>query len=105
MAHVKRKIKKVEPQDVYNQLLIEISLIDPVKKILDELKAGGFRDCDVKWLDEKLKHYMELSMKTLNISESLLMMNEDKKPALMNTYAVEYYTKYFTGLLTYFKTF
>ena len=87
-----------------DQFIIEVSLIDPVNKILDQLKNGEFRDCDIKWLDKILEGFVEFSAKTLNINGGM-PQRESIKPAYMNSYAIEYYSKYFNHLLNYFKTF
>lgn len=87
-----------------DQFIIEVSLIDPINKILNQLKNGEFRDCDILWLDKKLEGFVEFAAKTLNINGAMPQI-ESIKPAYMNSYAIEYYSKYFNHLLNYFKTF
>ena len=86
-----------------DQFIIEITLIDPVTKILKQLENGEFRDCDIKWLDSKLESFVEFTAKTLGIN-GVMSQRESVKPACMNGYAFEYYSKYFTTILSYFKT-
>lgn len=87
-----------------DQFIIEVSLIDPINKILSQLKNGEFRDCDIKWLDKKLEGFVEFAAKTLNIN-GIMPQRESVKPSVMNGYAIEYYSNYFNHLLNYFKTF
>lgn len=89
---------------VIYQFIIEVSLIDPINKILSQLKNGEFRDCDINWLDKKLDGFVEFAAKTLNI-KGLIPQRESVKPSFMNDYAIEYYSNYFNHLLNYFKTF
>jgi hypothetical protein len=85
-----------------DQFIIEASLIDPIQKIINQLKNGEFRDCDLKWLDKKLENFVAFAAKTLNIN-GVMPQRESVKPTYMNDYAVNYYSKYFNHLLDYFK--
>lgn len=87
-----------------DQFIIEVSLINPIEKIISQLKNGEFRDCDLKWLNAKLDAFVDLTAKTLGIN-GVITQSESVKPAYMNGYAVDYYSKYFKQLLDYFKTF
>ncbi len=86
------------------QFIIETTLINPVSKIIQQLKTGQFRDCDIKWLDKKLEAFVEFAAKTLHVN-GVMPQRESIKPAHMNDYAVQYYLKYFNQLLEYFKSF
>ena len=98
------KTNKMLKEDVVNQFIIEISLLKPVKKIIEDLEAGNFRDCDINWLDNKLENFIEFTGSTLNI-KGVMSQRESVKPKYINSYAVEYYLKYFKQLLDYFKSF
>ena len=89
---------------VLEQFIIEVSLIDPINKILNQLKNGDFRDCDINWLDKKLESFVEFAAKTLKIN-TVMPQSESAKPSRMNRYAYEYYINYFNHLLNYFKSF
>jgi hypothetical protein len=86
-----------------DQFIIEVSLIDPITKIINQLNKGEFRDCDIKWLDTKLENFVDFAAKTLGIN-AVAQQRESVKPVYMNSYAIEYYGKYFNQLLNYFKT-
>ena len=86
-----------------DQFIIEMTLVDPINKIVKALESRNYRDCDVKWLDSKLASFIDLAAKTLHIN-GVMTPSESIRPSLMNEYAYEYYLKYFAGLLTYFKT-
>lgn len=95
---------KATKNTAIDQFIIEVSLINPINKILNQLKNGEFRDCDTKWLDKKLEGFVEFAAKTLNIN-GVMPQRESVKPSYMNSYAIEYYSKHFNHLLNYFKTF
>lgn len=88
-------------EEVVNQFIIEVSLIDPISKIISKLNNGEFRDCDIKWLDAKLDDFVDFAAKTLGVM-GILPQIESIKPKYMNSYAVEYYGRYFNQLLEYF---
>jgi hypothetical protein len=88
---------------VIDQFIIETALVAPVSKIINQLKNGEFRDCDLKWLNNKLDNFVEFTAKTLGIT-GVMPQSENSKPKFMNDYAVSYYLKYFSQLLDYFKT-
>lgn len=94
---------KATNNQTIDQFIIDVSLVDPIEKILGQLERGEFRDCDLKWLDTKLDGFMEFAAKTLEV-HGVMPQRESVKPAYMNDYAVKYYTKYFNQLLQYFKT-
>lgn len=89
--------------ELINQFIIDVSLIEPVQKIINQLENGEFRNCDLKWLENKLENFVEFAAKTLNIN-GVISQPESVKPAYMNEYAVKYYLKYFNQLLDYFKS-
>jgi hypothetical protein len=86
-----------------DQFIIEVSLIWPIEKIINQLKNGEFRDCDIVWLDNKLEAFVGFAAKTLNIN-GVMPQSESVKPRYMNDYAFNYYSKYFNQLLEYFKS-
>jgi hypothetical protein len=86
--------------ELVNRFIIETTLIDPIKKIVAELNSDGFRDCDIKWLNDKLDGFMVLASKTLGIETQFIPVNA---PTIMNQYAKAYYLRYFNQLLAYYK--
>jgi hypothetical protein len=90
-------------KDVINQFTINVALIDPIKDILRKLERGEFRDCDIKWLDDRLEKYTSTACKTLNIPFARPSSVLSEGYTLMNEYVKTRYTKYFTTLLNYFK--
>ena len=51
-----------------DQFIIEVSLIDPITKIINQLNNGEFRDCDIKWLDIKLENFVVFAAKRIQIN-------------------------------------
>jgi len=90
---------------VIDQFIIEMSLIDPIEKIILQLKNGEFRDCDIKWLDSKLENFIEFAAKTLGINAIMPNKLESETFTILNNYALIYYKDKFNALLNYFKTF
>lgn len=100
----KTKTSDMTTQNATNsQFIIEVSLISPIEKIISQLNNLEFRDCDVKWLDNKLDGFVNFAAKTLGI-RGLTPHNEGVKPLYMNSYAYDYYSRYFSQLLDYFKS-
>lgn len=89
--------------DTINSFIIQVTLIEPVQEIISKLENGNFRDCDIKWLDEKLHKFVSFSAETLGVKINS-SIQESKFP-FFNEYAKEYYLKYFNQILAYFKTF
>jgi len=87
---------------VIDSFIIEVSLISPIQKIINQLTSGKFRDCDIKWLDSKLYGFMKIAAETFGISTIYLPNSTFNH---FNSYVTEYYLKYFNGLLNYFKSF
>lgn len=93
---------KTLKQEIVDQFIIEVTLIDPIQKIINQLNSGSFRDCDIKWLDKKLSDLIHLAAKTLNIS---LPIQAEKEHFIgFNAYVKDYYLTKFTNLLIYFKS-
>ncbi|NML69997.1 hypothetical protein HHL23_09310 [Chryseobacterium sp. RP-3-3] len=89
--------------EVLNNFIIEVSLIDPVKKIVKQLEEGSFRDCDIKWLNDRLKSFTELACETLNVK--IDAQPETTNYTQFNDYVKAKYLSYFNILLSYFKSF
>ena len=88
-----------------NQFIIETTLINPIEKIILQLKNGEFRDCDIKWLDIKLEKFIEFAAKTLGINAVMPNSLQPETFVILNNYALEYYKNKFNTLFNYFKTF
>jgi len=89
--------------EIVNDFIIRQTLVRPIEDILNKLDNGDFRDCDIKWLDAKLEKFMAFAAETLRLPKVPNVPKEDFQ--IMNSYVYNYYSKYFTGLLNYFKTF
>ena len=96
---------KATNNSVIDQFIIETSLINPIEKIISQLKNGEFRDCDIKWLDSKLEIFISFAAKTLGISGTLPSELHSEKFVILNNYALVYYKDKFNTLLNYFKSF
>ena len=96
---------KATNNSVIDQFIIETSLINPIEKIISQLKNKEFRDCDIKWLDSKLENFISFAAKTLGINGILPSELHSEKFVILNNYALVYYKDKFNTLLNYFKSF
>ena len=87
-----------------DQFIIEASLINPIEKIISQLKNGEFRDCDIKWLDTKLENFIVFAAKTLKINAITPSSLHSETFVILNNHALVYYKEKFTTLLNYFKS-
>jgi len=87
--------------ELEQDLIIQVQFIDPIEKIINGLENREYRDCDIKWLNEKLQGYTKLCMQLLGIKG---LTGEAIRPdATMNPYVTSRYVKWFTTLLNFFK--
>jgi len=101
---IKKNIMKATNNPVIDQFIIEVSLINPISKIVNQLNNGEFRDCDIKWLDTKLENFTKFACETLGISALMPSQVESEKHTLLNDYVKNQYVKRFNTLLEYFKS-
>jgi hypothetical protein len=87
-----------------DQFIIETCLINPVSKIVNQLKNGEFRDCDIKWLDNKLEKFTKFACETLGINGLMPSDVNGDKFTLLNDYVKNQYINRFNTLLEYFKS-
>ena len=101
--HTKNE-NKMENQDALNQFIINVKLVDPINNIVTGLNAGTYRDCDIKWLDNKLEAFISFAAETLGV-KGLLPSNVCASGfTVLNDYNKQYYLSKFTTLLEYFKS-
>jgi hypothetical protein len=96
---------KATNNPVIDQFIIEVSLIDPISKIINQLNNGEFRDCDIKWLDAKLEKFTKFACETLGIKGMMPSNIDSNKFVLLNDYVKNQYVNRFSTLLGYFKSF
>jgi len=85
------------------QFIIETVLINPVKDIVSKLENKEFRDCDIKWLNDKLYNFTNFAAETLGKKFGRIdLVNND---GLLNEYKTNEFLKAFRTLLNYFKSF
>ena len=87
-----------------DQFIIEMSLVAPVNTIIEKLRNGNFRDCDIKWLNSKLENFTKFACQTLEIEISTSGIFETEKETVMNKFVTDRFIKRFTTLLEYFAT-
>lgn len=88
---------------VIDNFIIDTVLVQPVKDIIVKLEQGGFRDCDIVWLDKKLADFTSFAANTLGIKVEIEISNAT--PKILNEYSKNRYKNYFKKLLNYFETF
>ncbi len=82
--------------------IIEASLINPVNDIIFKLEAKDFRDCDIKWLNDRLYKFTAFAAETLGVK---FPQQEIVNEGVMNEYVTERFLNAFRTLLNYFKSF
>lgn len=87
---------------VIDDLVFEMTLIDPIKDIIVKLKSNDFRDCDIKWLNDKLSKFTNFALQTMGKKFELPEIGVD---GIMNTHNKERFIEYFEILLAYFESF
>lgn len=76
--------------------------VDPIASIMDGLKSGKYRDCDIQWLNGKLFTYTDIAAKTFGLKINAPV---DQQFKILNDYTKNYYTQKFSTLHDFFKTF
>jgi hypothetical protein len=89
--------------EAINTFIIETVLIDPINDIIFKLENKEFRDCDIRWLNNKLHKYTAFVAETMGIKfpEFALISND----GVLNDYKTARFIEAFTTLLNYFKSF
>ena len=85
------------------QFIIETVLINPVKDIVSKLENKEFRDCDVKWLNDKLYNFTNFAAETLG--KKFYRIDLVGNDGLLNEYKTNEFLEAFRTLLNYFKSF
>lgn len=101
----KTSIMKNLNNPAIQQFIIETALIDPISDIINKLNNGEFRDCDIKWLDNKLENFVSFAADTLgiNFTKPSHLFGETFK--YINEYSKTRYLERFNLLSKYFETF
>ena len=84
-----------------NSFLYEVQIIDPLAKIIENLKNGFYKDSDVSYLNTKLDAFCELALKILGKN---IVFKADFENTL-NNHNRSRYLKYFNILLSFFKQY
>jgi len=100
----KETIMKATNNTVIDNFILETTLINPIEKIILQLKNGEFRDCDIKWLNAKLQKFIDFAAKTLDINVIIHGKLHSDTFIILNNYALGHYENRFNTLLNYFKT-
>lgn len=88
-----------------DQFIIDVTLIEPVTKIICQLENRKFRDCDIKWLDSKLENFTKLACQTLDLNILVPSQIGAQPYPTLNDYNRDKYLRHFNTLLNYFKGF
>ena len=86
-----------------NTFIIEAALIAPISDIIFKLENKGFRDGDIRWLNDELYKFTAFAAETMGIKfpEIELISND----GVLNDYTTARFIEAFTTLLNYFKSF
>ena len=89
--------------EAINRFIIEAVLIDPINDIIFKLENKEFRDCDIRWLNDKLYKFTAVAAETMGIKfPEIELISHD---SILNDYTTARFIKAFTTLLNYFKSF
>ena len=88
-----------------DNFVIQVFLLDPIEKIISQLKNKEFRDCDIDWLNKKLETFVELACQTLGEKVTLPSQISTEDYKILNNYLYKKYLNYFQILLDYFISF
>lgn len=98
-----RFLLKFSCTNVKLETVIPIAANDTIEDIIAKLDANKYRDCDCKWLNEKLQQYMTIACESFGLAS--IVKGPIEEIGRINTYSYLHYKKYFSCLLEYFKTF
>jgi hypothetical protein len=84
-----------------NNFIFETVVISPITDIIVKLNQKEFRDCDIDWLNGKLKSFTDLALQTLGKQIDV----GDAVGGTMNDHNRNRFISYFTTILNYFKSF
>lgn len=94
-----------EPNDaILKQFIVEVSLIDPINKIVKNLKGGNYGDCDIKWLDAKLEGFIKFAGESLGVYALMPSQVFIEPFTILNDHNTKHYLTKFETLVNYFKT-
>lgn len=85
-----------------NVIEIYALAIWPIENIVKKLGDRDYRDCDIKWLNEKLKTYTSIAAKTIHLKIAGI---KPLPEGMLNDYTYDRYTRYFTILLKHFRSY
>ena len=89
--------------EAINTFIIETVLIEPISDIIFKLENKEFRDCDIRWLNDKLYKFTTVAAETLGIKfPEIELISHD---GVLNDYTTIRFIEAFTTLLNYFKSF
>lgn len=83
-----------------NNFIFETSVISPISDIIGKLKNKEFRDCDVAWLNGKLKSFTDFALQTMGKQIEV----GEAVGGTMNDHNRNRFIGHFTTLLDYFKS-
>jgi len=87
--------------EVIQKFIIETTLINPIEKIIADLKSGKMRDCDIKFMDAKLEDLTRVAIKIIGYGS---FVDKNQSPEILNEYNTNQYILYFDTLLKLFKS-
>lgn len=88
--------------EAIDTFIIHTVLIDPIADIITKLKNRDFRDCDINWLEKKLKGYLDFAGQILDVRVPAIF-ESDMRGVTLNDYTTNNYLNKFKTLLNFFK--
>lgn len=100
----------MKKSNLFEDLLFDSMILSPIKKIIEQLNNGEYRNCDIVWLDNELEKFTKLACQTLGNSvitplDEKYNFEHSERFVTLNEQTQKKYLGYFTTLINYFKMF
>lgn len=92
----------VDNDQIATMLFLDSTIFEPIKRIIYLIDNRNLVTIDMKWLGEKLLHYVEIAANTINIHITRIRKSIF---AVQNDYNLDKIKSYFVVLLKYFTKF
>ena len=90
-------------QEIKDFLLIEFTVIAPLKDIVKNLEANIYRDSDHGFLKDQLNYFTDMAVKSTKMDFDVKKYVDAESSDVLNESTRNKYLKYFKTLLEFFK--
>lgn len=82
-----------------DDLIHEVAINEPIKKIISGLENKEFRDCDTEWLNEKMVRFTQYAVLAMDVK---VVVTTPERP-ILNDHNRNLYIENFKTLLEFFE--